>query len=87
MLIQNYAPTAATIETPTSTPSQSTVQQRSFDDSAELGSWTGLHVRPNKTRSALIPSSVNWVYGTPYMGDADKIYRLVFHSMDQGEAG
>lgn len=93
MLIQNYAPTAATIElNPDTNIYTITINSATtfvFDTTAlHLVAGQACTFELDLTMSTVstltFPASVSWVYGTPYMGDADKIYRLVFHSMDQG---
>ena len=93
MLIQNYAPTAATIElNPDTNIYTITINSATtfvFDVTA-LNLVAGqactfeLDLTMSTVSTLTFPASVNWIYGTPYMGDAGKIYRLVFHSMNQG---
>ena len=93
MLIQNYAPTTATIElNPDINIYTITINSATtfvFDVTA-LNLVAGqactfeLDLTMSTVSTLTFPASVNWVYGAPYMGDAGKIYRLVFHSMNQG---
>lgn len=93
MLIQNYAPTTATIElnpdTNIYTITVSSATTFVFDTTA-LNLVAGqactfeLDLTMSTVSTLTFPASVSWIYGAPYMGDAGKIYRLVFHSMDQG---
>ena len=93
ILIQNYAPTAATITlSPDTNIYTITINSATtfVFDATGLGLVAGqactfeLDLTMSTVSTLTFPASVSWVYGTPYMGDADKIYRLVFHSMDQG---